>query len=428
MAHVVFVDSGPAYLPALARAKQLGHRVTFVRPRDISMLQETSTPEERIAEALKPVDQVIALDALETDLESQLRQLHTRHPVDALLTTSEMAVLPTARAAESLGIRGTPVRHLAQAARKDVCRERLHAAHIRSPRHRTVTTADQARAAAAELGYPLVIKPSRGVAKEAAGIIRSPADLTAYFDGLHASRLLRSTALDAFLGTDLLMETYLEGELYSAEIAANGGDPRLLMLTRRKRAVHNELIEVAALMPADLPQEQAAEAERYMREIFRELRLTVGVYHVEFIMTKDGPALVEINSRMMGGSSPTIYEHVTQVDPFDILIREHLGEPCEAPAPPFGRAGIVVVFGSVTGGVAPPDIERRVARLREIYRPLRHGLGVRNGQQLPEITGNFSALGHFCLHAATPDGALARGRQLLSDMEAAFELPLARYR
>ena len=71
MAHVVFVDSGPAYLPALARAKHLGHRVTFVRPRDISMLQETSTPEERIAEALKPVDQVIVLDALETHLEDQ---------------------------------------------------------------------------------------------------------------------------------------------------------------------------------------------------------------------------------------------------------------------------------------------------------------------------------------------------------------------
>ncbi|MFJ9415171.1 MULTISPECIES: ATP-grasp domain-containing protein [unclassified Streptomyces] len=428
MAHVVFVDSGPAYLPAFARAKELGHHVTFVRARDISMLQETSTSEERIAEALERVDQVVTLDELAAELESAIGRIHRARPVDALLTTSELAVLPTARAAESIGARGTPVRHLAQAARKDECRRRLHEAGIRSPRHATVTSAGQARLAARELGFPLVIKPSRGVAKEAAGIVRSDEELDAYFAGLKASRAVRSKALDAFIGADLLMESYLEGDLYSAEVVAHGGDPRLLMITRRERAVHNELFEVAALMPAGLPEERAADVERYMRDIFRELRLTVGVYHVEFIMTGDGPTLVEINSRMMGGSSPTIYQHVTRADPFEILIREHLGEPCAAPAPPFGRAGIVVVFGSVAGGVAPPDIERRVERIRDAYRPLRYAVGLRNGGPIRQMAGNFSALGYFCLSAATADEARARGLELLSDMEDACEVPLARYR
>lgn len=428
MAHVVFVDSGPAYLGAFAAARELGHRVTFVEGRDISLLAATATSPERVAAALEHVDRHVVLDALEADLDAAIGRIHAEEPVDAVLTTSELVVLPTARAAESIGARTTPADCLAQAVHKDVCRDRLRAAGIRSPRHTTVTTAEQARAACRELGLPMVLKPSRGVGKEAAAIVRSDAELAAHFTALEERRAARGdTVLGRFVSTELVAEGYLDGGLYSAEVVAGGGSPRVLMTTRRERATHNELFEVAAVMPAGLTQDQEADVDEYMKEVFGELGLTVGAYHVEFIMTARGPALVEINARMMGGSSPVIFRHVTGADPFRILVEEHLGTHRALPVPPFGRAGIVVVFGAVEDGVTPPDVAERVERVRDKYRPLSHALGVRGGRPVTPMTGNFTVLGSSCLDAATTEEALARGRELLDDMEDALQVRLARY-
>ncbi|MEV0224564.1 ATP-grasp domain-containing protein [Streptomyces sp. NPDC050704] len=410
------------------KAKSLGHRVTFVQARDVSLLRATATPDEQITAALEHVDRLVTVERLEADLAGAVRRIDADSPVHAVLTTSELAVLPTAHTAAALGLRTTPPDHLRQAVHKGECRTRLHRAGIRSPRHATVTTVEQALDAARELGFPLVAKPSRGVGKESTAIVGSESGLKEYFAGLRAQRAARSTALDGFISTAIVLESYLEGVLYSAEIVAGGGDPRVLLVTRRERAAHNELFEVAAVMPAGLSPDESAAVETYMRGIFRELGLTVGVYHVEFIMTREGPALVEINARMMGGMSPFLYHHVTGTDPFEILIREHLGEPLELPVPPFRRAGIVVAFSSVEGGVAPVDAERRIAEVAAEYRPLRHSLAVRDGQPIAKMTGNFSVFGYFCLEAADAGAARALGRELISDMGQALGLRLAEYR
>ncbi|MFB6506653.1 ATP-grasp domain-containing protein [Streptomyces sp. NPDC002466] len=427
MAHVVFVDSGPASLAAFEVAKGLGHHVTFVEPLDVSTLRLTATSRDRVAAALEHVDRTFTVDRLAEDLDGRMRLIHEELPVDAVITTSELAVLPTARAAESIGVETTPEHRLARVVEKDLCRDLLVRAGIRSPRHATVTDAGEARTAAREIGFPLVVKPSRGTAKEGAAIIRAQDGLDAYFDGRAASRAARDATLDTLMGTRLVMETYLEGVLYSAEIVAGGGDIRVMMITRRERATHNELFEVAAVMPSGLPQERAADVEDYMRAVFGELRLTVGVYHVEFIMTADGPTLVEINPRMMGGMSPFVFRHVTGVDPFRVLVAEHLGERPELPGPPFDRAGIVVAFGSVEGGVLPADVERRVEALVDEYRPLRHSLNVRGGDRVPRLTGNYSVLGYFCLGARTTEEARYLGRALISDMSDALGQRLATY-
>ncbi|MDG4763217.1 ATP-grasp domain-containing protein [Solwaraspora sp. WMMD406] len=427
MAHIVFVDSGPTGLAALETAKDLGHDVTFVQARDLSTLRLTSTPAEHVAAALAHADRTVTVDTLDDDLVDEVVRIHAATPVDAVLTTSELAVLPTARAAEAIGVRGTAPDRLRRAVRKDECRDALRAAGIRSARHAAVTDLTQALLAADGIGYPLVVKPSRATAKESAAIVHSEAQLRTYFDGLRRERQARDSALEAFIGPRLVMESYLDGVLYSAEILGNGGDIRVMMLTRRERAAHNQLFEVAAVMPGGLSDAQAADVDDYLRTMFSSLGLTVGMYHVEFIMTAAGPVLVEINARMMGGMSPVVFAHVTGADPFELLIREQLGEAHEVPAPPYRTAGIVVAVGSVAGGVVPLGAVERVEQITKAYEPLRSSLRLRAGQRIARLAGNYTVLGYFCLAATSTDEARARGLELLSDLEDAVGLELAKY-
>ncbi|MGV9452188.1 ATP-grasp domain-containing protein [Streptomyces sp. NPDC003635] len=427
MAHVVFVDSTGPTLPALETAKGMGHFVTFVRPEDASALKLGKMPSERLAAALAHADRVVTIDHLEADLTGCLRRIHAERPVDAVLTTSEPAVVPTVKAAEALGIRATSVRSMETAVTKDLCRDALRAAGLRSARHVRVEDREQALDAARDLGLPLVIKPSRSAGKEGVAIVRTEDELRSYFDELPASREALSRTLATLVSTRLLMEEYVEGVLHSAEVIARDGEVEVFMIARREQATHNPLYEVAAVLPAGLTEAEQSDVEQYMRAVFTELGLTVGLYHVEFIMSADGPVLVEVNGRIMGGMAPFVYRHITGDDPFRLLVQEHLGEEFTVQRPPFGSAGISIALGSVTGGVLPEGVEERIEKIKEKHRPLAYSLNLSSGQHIPRQMGNFTVFGFCCLPAETTEQARARGLELIADLEDALGFEIAKY-
>ncbi|WP_156724706.1 ATP-grasp domain-containing protein [Streptomyces apocyni] len=427
MAHVVFVDSTAPTLPALETAKEMGHFVTFIRPADVSLLALSSLSREHLESVARSADQAVVIDHLEADLLNALRRIHAERRIDALLTTSEPAVIPTVKAAETLGIRATSRLSMETAVTKDLCRDSLQVAGVRSARHRRAETCEQALDASRSLGLPLVIKPSRSAGKEGVAIIRAENELAAYFDELPSARQAMSQTLTSLVSTRLLMEEYIEGVLYSAEIIANDGEIEVFMIARREQATNNALYEVAAVLPAGLADAEQHEVKTYMQEVFARLGLTVGVYHVEFIMGADGPVLVEVNGRIMGGMAPFVYRHITGVNPFRLLIQEHLGEKSKIPQPPFRSAGISIALGSVSGGVLPDGVERQIEKVKQKHQPLASSLDLSSGQRIPKQMGNFTVFGFCCLPADTTEQARARGLEFISDLENAFGFDIAKY-
>ncbi|WP_217551464.1 ATP-grasp domain-containing protein [Streptomyces sp. GbtcB6] len=419
-------STGPA-LAALETAHKMGHFVTFVFPTGNSLLNVAGISRERRESALEFADEVVEIGDVESELIGALRQIQARRTIDAVLTTSEPAVMPTVRAAQELGIRGTSVSSMETAVNKDRCRDALHAAGIRSARHARVDSLREAIEVMHALAMPLVVKPSRSAGKEGVAIIRSEDELAEYFEALPTSRQAMHQALDTWISNQLLVEEFVEGVLYSAEIIANDGDLEIFMIARREQATHNPLVEVAAVLPAGLTDAEQRTVDTYMRDVFAELGLTVGVYHVEFIMSSGGPVLVEVNGRMMGGMAPFVYRHITGDDVFRLLVQEHLGEKPGIVRPPFGSAGISIALGSISGGTLPEGVETRIEQLKLKYQPLAHSLNLRSGQHIPRQLGNYTVFGFCCLSAATPEQARSQGLELLADLEDAFEFELAKY-
>ena len=102
MPHVVIYDTNEAGLGAIAAAKRLGHRVTFVDHVGARFYAES----ERNRRTVETADRIVRREWLtrpEVALEV-LQAIHRDETVDAALTTNELAVDPLARACAIVGI------------------------------------------------------------------------------------------------------------------------------------------------------------------------------------------------------------------------------------------------------------------------------------------------------------------------------------
>ncbi|MCG6122425.1 MAG: ATP-grasp domain-containing protein [Microvirga sp.] len=428
MGHLVFVDSSTTGLAAFETARRLGDEVTFVRPRDLLFADLFGLAPAKLAAALVAVDRCIEIESLTGSfLLEALSALHAEHPIDALITVSELAVLPVADAAAALGVRFSDPQALRIAVFKDRCRAHLALHGFRTARYGAVRDLDAALRAARDIGYPVIVKPTRGVGKQLSGFCFDDDDVRAFFASEAETRAALHPAFRRFMSEEFVVEERLLGPLYSAEVAVADGVFLPLVVTGRTQARHDALVEIGAFMPSDLPQDETREALDYVERVLASIGLAVGLFHVEVIMTPEGPALVEINPRMMGGTLPQMYGHVAEIDPFEVLIAVHAGRALDAARLIPRRAAVSLAVGALEEGVAPHDVETRLDRLFGSYELFENTIRIAPGQRLPKFTGNFSALGRLGIAAPDHDTAMALGRRFIVDLETALGCPMAIY-
>lgn len=153
-----------------------------------------------------------------------------------------------------------------------------------------VATADEAVAAVADLGWPVVIKPQASREPRADGTV------DAYTVGYAADERTLRKRIDAHDGrSGILLQRWLPGEGHGVELLVDRGRPLAAFQHRRLREVPvtggaSALRESVALDSALLD---------HACRLLAELAWT-GLAMVEFRLTPDGPELMEINGRVWG--------------------------------------------------------------------------------------------------------------------------------
>lgn len=168
MKHVVLVDSTVSGLLAFEAAKRLGCHVTFIHQRDTSFLTLSINGDDSIIEPyLNYVDEYLRVDSLDgDDFHNLLVTLHNTRKIDALISTSEAAIVAVAREAELLGTCYLNHESLCGAVYKGRLRETLRANNVRSPDFQVLTEEQLVEGIAPRLALPFVVKPTRGFAKQ----------------------------------------------------------------------------------------------------------------------------------------------------------------------------------------------------------------------------------------------------------------------
>ncbi len=244
-------------------------------------------------------------------------------PAAGVFTYDESLVHPAAELAHALGLPGSPPEAVLACRDKAATRSALTAAAVPQPRSRTVATAEQARHAAAEIGYPVVVK-ARGLAGSL-GVVRAddPAEIDAAFTAAAGANWPGVPRYAA----DVLIEEFLTGPEISVDAVIADGVCTPLVIARKETGFAPFFEETGHTVDAADPLLHDADLRDQLDRVHKALGFTRGATHTEFKLTPAGPRLVEINARLGGDFIPYLGALATGCDPVVAAAQVAAGHP-----------------------------------------------------------------------------------------------------
>ncbi len=414
--HVVFVTWKMGNALTFEAAKRLGHRVTLIRSAKMEKSQNVDFSKTRFVEF---VDNVHLLDdATQIDvLRECIHRINQSDPIDGFVATVDALVVPVARIAEELGIAFTSSHGAETAKLKHKCRQKLAACGVESTRHEIVTTLEQARRFALDVGFPIVLKPACGSASEGAYILVDDASLSDCFAKLDKHENVYRLGV--------LVEEYLKGKFVSAEIGICRGRILPLAISERKTWNQHEALELGTTIPAAISTQDYDAAMNFAARVIQAVELGLGIFHVEIMMTGNGPRLIELNPRIMGSCLPNLFYLAGGGDIFELLVRVYLNEDVEMAPVKFDRYATVRWFGAANTQARPamPDLSWATA-----HEPSLHSLSINfpNVEQLAPCRGNLGNFGEVQVVHANYETSIDIAESIVSRIESDIGFELTR--
>jgi formate-dependent phosphoribosylglycinamide formyltransferase (GAR transformylase) len=237
-----------------------------------------------------------------------VRELARQVRVDRVECLWEPYMLLAARLREELGLPGLTVEQTVPFRDKELMKQRLDAAGLRTPRHESTRTVAGVWAAAERLGFPLIVKPIDGAGASDTYRADSAADLDAILPMLrHVPRVS--------------VEEFIDGEEFTYDTICAGG--RILfenVCWYRPRPLIMKLHEwispvTVALRVLDTP--ELAAGRSLGAAVVAALGFRDGFTHMEWYRKADGEAVFgEIGARPPGGRMVDIMNYATDADLF----------------------------------------------------------------------------------------------------------------
>ncbi|MFF7992631.1 pyridoxal-phosphate dependent enzyme [Kitasatospora xanthocidica] len=316
--------------------------------------------------------------------------------VAGVTTTSEFYLEHTARAAAALGTPGNPPEAMTRCRNKALTRTALREAGVTQPRFAVVTEADAVAAAVAEVGLPCVVKPvgesgSQSVlwCEDARTAVGHATELLAVTHNVRGQRTPGA----------VLVEQYLEGPEFSAELFGVDGEARCVGVTQRTVSPLPHFVETGHLFPADIEDALAERIADTARQALKAVGFERGPAHVELRLTAAGPAVIEINGRLAGGMIPELIRPATGIDLLEQQIRAAAGLPLNLSAEHDRRAGLRFLTAPRPGRLTAVTGVGEAERVPGVERVLVSGTP---GREVRPPRSAYDRLGHVIAVGSTP--------------------------
>ncbi len=278
--------------------------------------------------------------------------LATRHGVAAVATYEEPLVVMAARLAHGLGAPGVPVAAAELACDKHRQRRLLTGTGVSPTRSLLVHRADEARRAAREICFPLMVKPRNLSGSAGVRRVDDPADLGAAFDAaVHVDK-------QGMTSDGILIEEFLHGYEFDVDCLAVDGTAVPVSWARKIWAYDPYPIEAGFVVGnGALGSEVMTEGFDLACRSVVAAGMDRTVAHVEVKMTPDGPRIIELNARPGGDIASRVVELGHGVRLGALLAAAALGRRPEPESFADWAAGIRFLYPRTTqrfAGLAEP--------------------------------------------------------------------------
>ncbi len=244
--------------------------------------------------------------------------LHERRPLDMVLAVDDQGLMVAAAASQRLGMTHNPPDAVAATRDKAALRACLAARSVPQPDHRVVTPGARISAAAAEIGYPCVVKPVSRSGSQ--GVIRVDD---------RAQVVAAEDRIRAIVGASepLLVERFAPGAEVAVEGLLGGGTLEVLAVFDKPDPLDGPFFEETIYVtPSRQPPPILAALEATVASAAAALGLREGPVHAEL---RIGPAgeltVLEVAARSIGGLCARALRFGAGVSLEEVIIRHAVG-------------------------------------------------------------------------------------------------------
>jgi len=281
----------------------------------------------------------VDFDEPQTALQVIVSAVGSREVACVLATDDSCAELASWLAAR-YGLRHNRPEAALLTQRKDLGREALARAGCRTPHFQVVEIAS-ASGAGLDIDYPVVVKPLGLSASR--GVIRAN-----HGDEFEAAcrridALLDSVGIGGFARDHLLVESYIDGAEFAVEgFIVDGEFEPIALFDKPEPLTGPYFEETYYLTPSQLPPAQRRYLVDEVARCCRAYGLEQGPVHAELRLAADGPVLLELAARTIGGQCGRLIEFSFGQKLEELVLKGMCGLPFEC-ASRAGSAGVLMI-------------------------------------------------------------------------------------
>ncbi|HXE74424.1 MAG TPA: ATP-grasp domain-containing protein [Candidatus Xenobia bacterium] len=324
-----------------------------------------------------------------------------RNPVQAILPLGDRATPTAALACEALGLPFNSPDAVEACRNKFVFRQRLAAAGVPVPWFAKFSLEEDPRECARRVPFPCVVKPLTLAASR--GVIRADKadEFVAAFRRVAALLRRREIQVHKDETTDwLLVEDYLPGKEFAVEGLLDRGRLRGLALFDKPDPLEGPFFEETIYVTPS--REDASTQQSLLMAVehaAQALGLRHGPVHAELRLTPDGPRILEVAARSIGGLCARALRFQTGYTLPELLLRHAAGLPIDAAVPENEAAGVMMIpipQAGIYEGVEGVAEARAMAGVEDI------AITAKEEHYLEPLPEGASYLGFIFARARTP--------------------------
>jgi biotin carboxylase len=352
-------------------------------------------------EELAP-DTLLTLDFADLDAAAaRVAEWSRPRPLDAVLGVDDLTTTVAAAIAERLGLRASPLAAVTAARNKHAMRQCLAAAGVPVPRFRRIALSEDPFRAARGVSFPCVLKPLALSASR--GVIRANTvdQFVAAFHRIAAILRGDGVAVTGEAARYLLAEQFVPGLEVALEGLIMSGTFHTLALFDKPDPLDGPFFEETIYVtPSRLPEAVQGRLVAVAAEACAALGLSEGPVHAELRVNDDGPWVIEVAARSIGGLCSRTLRFGTGMSLEELILRHALGWPIDSLARERRPAGVMMIPTPRAGRLEAVHGQAQAEAVDGVEEVV---ISAHLGQELVPLPEGWQYLGFIFARADSPD-------------------------
>ena len=334
-------------------------------------------------------------------------------PFNGVVATDDTTVELGSRIAQALNLPHNSPRAALYSHRKDLARQALQSAGVRTPEFRVLNLTAAAAPQLQGLALPCVVKPLSLSASR--GVIRADTPQQVQSACQRIQSIIKGEGItEEYVSSHVLVETFISGPEVALEGLLHRGKLDVLAIFDKPDPLEGPFFEETYYIT---PSRHAAVIQQEIIQCVRDacdgLGLREGPVHAEVRIGKSGCVIIEVAARTIGGECARLLSFGTGHGLEDLVIAHATGRPLSIERCS-GAAGVLMIPIALAGSLRRIEGITRARAVPFIEDIL---ISIRDGYELVPLPEGSSYLGFMFARAPTPGQVEAALRAAHAELE-----------